>query len=243
MVGKDAGTLLSTGNYNMMIGSTTGYNNVSGSKNCFIGLGAGRFSTGSDNTCIGSDAGYHCRGDHNIAIGKSGPGAGSSNYDDHRLYIDSEWRGSSSFIYGNMTTGSKQLTINAILYVDGNVWADNFYESSDINLKENINKIEDNILTMIDQLNPVYFHWKKNNKKDVGFIAQEVNKLIPILIQEKDDSLTLNYSKLSPYLVKGIQEQNKKIKDLEEKLELEKEKRSEMEKYFQTEINKIKEKL
>ena len=104
-------------------------------------------------------------------------------------------------------------------------------------------KIEDNILTMIDQLNPVYFHWKKNNKKDVGFIAQEVNKLIPILIQEKDDSLTLNYSKLSPYLVKGIQEQNKKIKDLEEKLELEKEKRSEMEKYFQTEINKIKEKL
>ena len=70
-------------------------------------------------------------------------------------------------------------------------------------------------------------NWKKNKKQDVGFIAQEVEKIIPEVVEESrgfinDDSQienmkTISYPKLIPYLVDTIQVLVKRIEDLEER--------------------------
>ena len=61
--------------------------------------------------------------------------------------------------------------------------------------------------------------------KQVGFIAQEVNKLVPEVITgiegdlEKGEILGITYANLVAVLTKAIQEQQKQIEDLHQKLE------------------------
>ena len=97
---------------------------------------------------------------------------------------------------------------------------------SDIKLKTNINSIQKNI---IYDLVPVQYNWinnkffNKNGEYDVGFIAQDVEKLAPHLVSNvKDDKgyeyKTLCYEKIVPYLVDEIQKLNNKIKEQDEKI-------------------------
>jgi len=73
--------------------------------------------------------------------------------------------------------------------------------------------------------------WKENEKQDIGFIAQEVEKIIPEVVEtsrgfldthtddkSQDDIKTISYSKLVPYLVDTIQELVKRIEKLEKKV-------------------------
>lgn len=94
---------------------------------------------------------------------------------------------------------------------------------SDIKLKTNINTIENNI---IYDLKPVQYNWitndyfNKNGEYDVGFIAQDVEKIAPHLISKINDKdgneyKTLGYDKIVPYLVDEIQNLNKRIKNYE----------------------------
>lgn len=84
-----------------------------------------------------------------------------------------------------------------------NVSAANFYASSDIKLKTNINSIS-KILPIVE------FDWKENKKHSYGFIAQQIEKEYPELISN-GETKTVNYSAaLSLYLAKlsNIVEQN-----------------------------------
>jgi hypothetical protein len=60
-------------------------------------------------------------------------------------------------------------------------------------------------------LNPVSFNWidkeKLGSQRELGLIAQEVQKFIPEVIGvSSEETLTLDYAKLTPVLVKAIQE-------------------------------------
>ena len=100
------------------------------------------------------------------------------------------------------------------------LYAWSFNVSSDITLKKNITKIEEDTLEIIDRLNPVHFNWKENNNKDVGFIAQEVKEVIPELVKEvkglndNDSFLTVDYAKVVPILVESIKTLKKEIEDM-----------------------------
>jgi hypothetical protein len=89
---------------------------------------------------------------------------------------------------------------------------------SDLNLKEKINKIEYG-LNEILQLNPVTFYWKNDTieqGKQYGFIAQEVQDVMPDLVK-KGDYLGLDKEAIFTILVKGIQElknENDSLKDI-----------------------------
>ena len=101
---------------------------------------------------------------------------------------------------------------------DGN---NSFTSTSDIKLKENIKTLDD-VNEDLLKLNPVHFEWKSqdNDKKQVGFIAQELEKVYPQFVSENEDDekhKTINSSKLISYLIKGIQEINKEIEELENK--------------------------
>lgn len=81
---------------------------------------------------------------------------------------------------------------------------------SDISLKENIET--HNIgLEAVKALNPVVFNWKDierfGDKQDIGFIAQEVEVIIPQLVSKNpDETKSIDYAKFASVLAKAIQE-------------------------------------
>ncbi len=91
-------------------------------------------------------------------------------------------------------------------------------QTSDATLKTNIQPTQyglDEVLA----LNPIEYNWKDypSGGKMVGLLAQEVQKIIPeVVVTPQDGSpLGMKYIELIPILVKAIQEQQKKIEELE----------------------------
>jgi hypothetical protein len=81
--------------------------------------------------------------------------------------------------------------------------------SSDVTLKKNVENITYG-LNSIMSLRPIAFNWIPENlgpQKEIGFIAQEVQESIPELIgTNRDETLSLDYPKLTAVLTKAIQE-------------------------------------
>ena len=107
--------------------------------------------------------------------------------------------------------------INAKFTAAGDVVA--FGSPSDKTLKENIKPI-DNALDKIEKLQGVTFDWKEqditNLKEDIGFIAQDVQKVLPELVREnKDGKLSLRHQGIIPVLLEAIKELSDKVKALE----------------------------
>ena len=107
--------------------------------------------------------------------------------------------------------------INAKFIAGGDVVA--FGSPSDKTLKENIKPI-DNALDKVEKLQGVTFDWKEqditNLKEDIGFIAQDVQKVLPELVRENNDGkLSLRHQGIIPVLLEAIKELSDKIKILE----------------------------
>ncbi len=82
--------------------------------------------------------------------------------------------------------------------------------SSDIRLKHNIETLTP-ALQKILSLNPVNYNWNAETTGTAvhtGFIAQEVEPILPNLVQTDDNGMkTLNYAGFTPYLVSAVQQQ------------------------------------
>ena len=94
--------------------------------------------------------------------------------------------------------------------------------SSDASLKANVNTLGSQ-LEVVKQLNPISFNWidteERGNQLEIGFIAQEVQPLVPEVIGANNDgTLTIDYPKLTAVLTKGMQEALAKIETLETKV-------------------------
>jgi len=129
--------------------------------------------------------------------------------------------GAADFIYSGskvgINTSVENLTYN--LEVSGSIRAsDGLLSNSDERLKENIYPI-DNALSRVGQIEGVYFNWKDQPERQVGVIAQNVQKVLPEVVSEDNNSyLSVDYSKIVPLLVEAINEQNSIIMDLEERI-------------------------
>ena len=94
---------------------------------------------------------------------------------------------------------------------------------SDKRLKENIKPIE-SALDKVEKLQGVTFDWKESDsildiKEDIGFIAQDVQEVIPELVRENEDGkLSMRHQGVIPILVEAIKEQQKQINKLEEQI-------------------------
>ena len=97
-----------------------------------------------------------------------------------------------------------------------------FTPTSDARLKENIVNLDsDESLTQILELNPVSFHWKENKKpeKTLGLIAQEVEAILPQVVNKKDpEKLALDYMGIIPVLISAVQKLQSEIKDLKNEM-------------------------
>ena len=89
--------------------------------------------------------------------------------------------------------------------------------SSDYRMKKNIKPLE-NGLKRLCELKPVKFDWKENDSSTEGFIAHEVQEVFPDAISgQKDGELMqgMDYGRITPLLVKAIQELTAKVEMLE----------------------------
>jgi len=77
--------------------------------------------------------------------------------------------------------------------------------TSDIRLKENIFPIEKGLDT-ISNINTYSFNFKKSNRKVYGVIAQEIEEILPNLVTEIDGIKRVDYTQLTPILIKSVQE-------------------------------------
>jgi hypothetical protein len=95
---------------------------------------------------------------------------------------------------------------------------------SDISEKENIRDLETGINTVL-ALQPRRFDWKNGSGENVaGFIAQEVQSVLPDLVEsykvsEDETKLGLKMGDMIPTLVKAIQEQQALIQSLKARLD------------------------
>ena len=81
-----------------------------------------------------------------------------------------------------------------------------------------------NGLQTVNQLKPVNFDWKENGQTSTGFIAHEVQSVVPEAVSGKKDEVDqdgkplyqgIDQSKLVVYLVAAIQELTAKVAALE----------------------------
>jgi len=63
------------------------------------------------------------------------------------------------------------------------------------------------------ELRPVSYKLKGTDNKDIGFIAQDVKKIIPEIVYGSEGELTLSYGQITSVLTKGMQEQQKEIEN------------------------------
>jgi hypothetical protein len=84
---------------------------------------------------------------------------------------------------------------------------------SDINLKRNIEEIE-NALHTISSIRGVKFEWKKTGIPSIGVIAQEVEQFLPQLVSGSE-SKTVNYSGLIAVLIEAVKELRMRVEILE----------------------------
>lgn len=95
--------------------------------------------------------------------------------------------------------------------VDGNFTATTITETSAKKYKDNIQNIENGLETVL-KLQGVTYDWKKDGVADIGFIADDVNSVLPQLVKEENNEIEgMNYGKLTAVLVEAIKELNTTI--------------------------------
>ncbi|MFN3848581.1 MAG: tail fiber domain-containing protein [Spirosomataceae bacterium] len=124
----------------------------------------------------------------------------------------------SQFNFYHVSTATDVLSLRG----DGNaILAGTLTQSSDLRLKKNIKPIT-NSIAKISQLNGVYFDWNDQNRAlshQIGFIAQEVEKVLPELVQTDEKGFkSVAYANISAVLVEALKEQNNRIENLEREL-------------------------
>ena len=138
------------------------------------------------------------------------------------------WISDNGTFYKDTTTDfnfNNSVNINGQISCEGGVAL-----ASDRRLKTNIKNIEDKDIEKLMLLIPVSFNWKKDINKKIyketfGFIAQDVQKIFPDLIQIKNTTLHIDYIQLIPLLLTKIHSmaenkiiRNNKIELLEYKI-------------------------
>ena len=125
---------------------------------------------------------------------------------------------------GNMNVSNASFTNVSFSNITGTlgtittIYSAGFYSTSDFYLKENIEYIDNKY--DINQLKPCTFNFINSSMKKIGFIAQDVEKIIPeSVIKGINSGLNIDYSALLSIAVDSIKQINKKLDILTSKIE------------------------
>lgn len=103
---------------------------------------------------------------------------------------------------------------------NGHLWIlGNYSSSSDIRYKKDIVKIS-NGLDKVKAINGYNYHWKDKNKDQrlqMGVIAQEVETVMPELVYDNEDGYkSVDYTSMAAVFIEAIKEQQEMIEQLQE---------------------------
>ena len=138
--------------------------------------------------------------------------------------------------------------------IAGNCSCNAIIQASDQKLKSNIEHIQEKDIQNIMELEPVSFQWKKDiienknkdsTKKIYGFIAQDVQKKFPDIVDDSGDMLHMDYIQIIPLLLEKIKriykeqgEKNIEFERLKKEVTDMKSKMKQMEDMIQSLVNK-----
>lgn len=115
------------------------------------------------------------------------------------------------------TNPTSKLHVVGDANVTGTITSTDYNTLSDRRYKRNIENIS-NPLNKILQLNGVTFDWKNSDGSSAGLIAQEIESVLPQLING-DNPKTVNYNGVIGLLVEAVKEQHLQIQSLTKQLE------------------------
>jgi hypothetical protein len=110
------------------------------------------------------------------------------------------------------TNPTSKLHVIGDTVISGIITCRDLNSTSDVNLKENIQSIE-NPIDIVNDLRGVRFEWKENHNPSFGVIAQELEQVLPELVNG-DNPKTVNYNGLIGVLIEAVKEQQKQINEL-----------------------------
>jgi hypothetical protein len=118
-------------------------------------------------------------------------------------------------------TNIQDITINGTLSgqvasFEGAVDAASFISKSDLRLKSNLAPIE-HALEKIGQIRGYDFDWADGSGPSIGVIAQEIQKIIPCAVSERNEYLHVDYSNIIPLLIECVRELSAKVELLSNK--------------------------
>ncbi len=126
------------------------------------------------------------------------------------------------FRTGSTPAQTGKLNSSGTFTVSGDIVA--YGSPSDVRLKENIKPIK-SALDKVSKLQGVTFDWKNKSedildiKEDIGFIAQDVQKVLPELVRKNDNGmLSMRHQGVTPILLEAIKELKAEIEELKKQI-------------------------
>ena len=200
-------TINSYGNIRMNIDS-----NSNGTNTFSIGQG----TTGTGNTILNLTEGGDLTINGDINLGNNTAGLEAVSGGVVGVKLSGSFRAAVYYPESGSTYYADLNNTGDSIRVAGDVVA--FY-SSDIRYKENVKPIE-KALDKVNKLRGVTFEWneeshKPTGKKDIGVIAQEVEEVLPEIVQTRDNGYkAVDYQKLTALLIEAVKDQQKQINEL-----------------------------
>jgi hypothetical protein len=114
-------------------------------------------------------------------------------------------------LYWNNGTDRMYLDASGNLTASGNVTA-----YSDARLKTNVSTI-DNALALVEKMRGVRYDRIDSGKAGVGVIAQEMQEVVPEVVHEGEEHLSVAYGNLVGVLIEAVKELSARVKELEAK--------------------------
>jgi hypothetical protein len=214
-VGLDVGLNNTTGVDNSFVGSQTGYFNTTGFDNSFVGAFAGSGNTtGSSNTIIGYDGDV---GSPNLTFATA-LGAGAVVSTSNTIALGRPDGSDFVLVPGFLTipnlavAGSTQLCRNSFNRV-GTC-------SSSLRYKTDLAPYRSG-LSVINRLRPISFTWKDGGMRDLGFGAEDVEQIDPLLVtyNKEGEVEGVKYDRINVVLVNALKEQQQQIQAQQRKNE------------------------
>jgi len=146
-------------------------------------------------------------------------GSGGAIFVPDSLKIDGNGLVSSSKLGTGTTTHYNFLNNNGVVgSIKTSGSTTSYNTNSDYRLKEDLKDFAG--LDMVSKI-PVYdFKWKTDESRSYGVMAHELQEVLPQAVsgdKDAEEMQGVDYSKIVPLLVKSIQEQQKQIKELQDK--------------------------
>ncbi len=230
-IGENAGYTGSAGYHNTYVGSKAGFFNQNGAENVFLGNWSGyNNANGQGNTFLGFHAGVtNTGGKRNTYVGHNAMGD-STLINATAIGASTKVTASNSLVLGykaNVGIGVSAPAFQLHLSTDAAAKAGSpdWIVASDNRLKKNIINFTDG-LNLLKQIRPVWFQYngkagiETGDKKFVGIIAQEMQKIAPYTIDtfihqdslgNKTEYLDYDANAVTYILINSVKEQQQVI--------------------------------